>query len=165
MGSPDARRSGRESSRLSLERCASRPRSPCVCEGIARRDTRLLPEVFWCYHICMLDPDIELIVNQAKAAIGSCQGLTCFYVGVPRYIMRRMLGGDALSFKQAHSSKGARLHVMSTYSHNAGDSDDAIIKILRRDLGGQLLSQHMERRWWGLAVQTQFVVHMREPTR
>ena len=135
VGSPDARRSGRKSSGLSLERCSSRSRSPGVCERIARRETRLLPEVIWDYHICMLDPDIELIVNQAKAAIHSCQGPTLFYVGVSRYLMRRWLGGDALSFEQAHSSKWARLHVLSTHSHNVGDSEDALIKILRQDLG------------------------------
>ena len=135
VGSPDARRSGRKSSGLSLERCSSRSRSPGVCERIARRETRLLPEVIWDYHICMLDPDIELIVNQAKAAIHSCQGPTLFYVGVSRYLMRRWLGGDALSFEQAHSSKWARLHVLSTHSHNVGDSEDALIKILRRDFG------------------------------
>ena len=135
VGSPDARRSGRKSSGLSLERCSSRSRSPGVCERIARRETRLLPEVIWDYHICMLDPDIELIVNQAKAAIHSCQGPTLFYVGVSRYLMRRCLGGDALSFEQAHSSKWARLHVLSTRSHNVGDSEDALIKILRQDFG------------------------------
>ena len=78
VGSPDARRSGRKSSGLSLERCSSRSRSPGACERIARRETRLLPEVIWDYHICMLDPDIELIVSQAKAAIHSCQGPTLF---------------------------------------------------------------------------------------
>ena len=133
--SPEARRSGRKSSELSRERCSSRSRSPGVCERIARRETRLLPEVIWDYHICMLDPDIELIVNQAKAAIHSCQGPTLFYVGVSRYLMRRWLGGDALSFEQAHSSKWARLHVLSTHSHNVGASEDALIKILRQDLG------------------------------
>ena len=85
--------------------------------------------------MCMLDPDIELIVNQAKAAIDSCQGPTLFYVGVPRYLMRRWLGGDALSFEQAHCSKWARLHVLSTHSQNVGDSEDALINIPRRDLG------------------------------
>ena len=135
VGSPDARRSGRKSSGLSLERCSSRSRSPGVCERIARRETRLLPEVIWDYHICMLDPDIELIVNQAKAAIHSCQGPTLFYVGVSRYLMRRWLGGDALSFEQAHCSKWARLHVLSTHSQNVGDSEDALIKILRQDFG------------------------------
>ena len=135
VGSPDARRSGRKSSGLSLERCSSRSRSPRDCERIARRETRLLPEVIWDYHICMLDPDIELIVNQAKAAIHSCQGPTFFYVGVSRYLMRRWLGGDELSFEQAHSSKWGRLHVLSTHSQNVGKSEDALIKILRRDLG------------------------------
>ena len=135
VGSPDARRSGRKSSGLSLERCSSRSRSPRDCERIARRETRLLPEVNWDYHICMLDPDIELIVNQAKAAIHSCQGPTLFYVGVSRYLMRRWLGGDELSFEQAHSSKWGRLHVRSTHSQKVGDSEDTLIKIHRRDLG------------------------------
>ena len=135
VGSPDARRAGRKSSGLSLERCSSRSRSPRDCERIARRETRLLLEVNWDYHICMLDPDIELIVNQAKAAIHSCQGPTFFYVGVSRYLMRRWLGGDELSFEQAHSSKWGRLHVLSTHSQNVGKSEDALIKILRRDLG------------------------------
>ena len=135
QASPEARRSGRKSSELSRERCSSRSRSPRDCERIARRETRLLPEVNGDYHICMLDPDIELIVNQAKAAIHSCQGPTLFYVGVSRYLMRRWLGGDALSFEQAHSSKWARLHVLSTHSHNVGDSEDALIKILRQDFG------------------------------
>ena len=135
VGSPDARRSGRKSSGLSLERCSSRSRSPGVCERIAQEETRLLPKVNWDYHICMLDPDIELIVVQAKAAIDSCQGPTFFYVGVSRYLKRRWLGGEALSFEQAHCSKWARLHVLSTHSRNVGDSEDALIKILRRDLG------------------------------
>ena len=119
-GSPDAHRSGRKSSGISLERCSSRSRSPGACARIAREETRLLPEVNWDYHIPTLDPDIELIVNQAKAAIDSCQGPTLFYGGVSRYLMRRWLGGDALSFKQAHSSTWARLHVLSTHSHNVG---------------------------------------------
>ena len=161
MGSPDARRSGRKGSGLSLERCSSRSRSTSVCERIARRETGLLPGVIWDFHCSILDPDIELIVSQAKAAIHSCQGPTFFYVGVSRYLMRRWLGGDELSFEQAHSSKWGRLHVLSTHSQNVGKSEDALIKILRRDLGGQLLCQHTERRWWGLALQTQFVVHMR----
>ena len=58
--------------------CKVTLRSPGVCERIARNETRLLPEVSWGYHICMLDPDTELIVNQAKAAIHSCQGPTLF---------------------------------------------------------------------------------------
>ena len=74
VGSPDARRSGRKSSGLSVERCPSRSRSPGDCERIARGETRLLPEVIWDYHICMLDPDVELIVNQAKAASTVVQG-------------------------------------------------------------------------------------------
>ena len=135
QASPEVRRSGRKSSELSRERCSSRSRSPGVCERIARRETRLLPEVIWDYHICMLDPDIELIVNQAKAAIHSCQGPTLFYVGVSRYVMRRWLGGDALSFEQAHCSKWARLHVLSTHSQNVGDSEDSLIKILRQNFG------------------------------
>ena len=106
VGSPDARRSGRKSSGLSLERCSSRSRSPGLCERNARRQTRLLPEVIWDYHISTFDPDIELIVNQANAANDSCQGPTLFYVGVSRYLMRRCLGGDAWSFEQAHSSNG-----------------------------------------------------------
>ena len=93
VGSPDARRSGRKSSGISLERCYSRSRPPGFCERIAQRETRLLPEVNCDYHICMLDPDIELIVDQAKAAIYNCQGATIFYAGVSRYLTRRWLGG------------------------------------------------------------------------
>ena len=59
VGSPDARRSGRKSSELSLERCYSRSRSPGVCERIVRRGTRLLPQVSWNYHMCMLDPTLS----------------------------------------------------------------------------------------------------------
>ena len=100
-----------------------------------KRKSVCYQKVNWDYHICMLDSDIELIVVQAKAAIDSCQGPTFFYVGVSRYLKRRWLGGEALSFEQAHCSKWARLHVLSTHSRNVGDSEDALIKILRRDLG------------------------------
>ena len=100
----------------------------------------MLSGVTWRHHISTLNPDPELIANQARAAIRSWTGLTeagstRFYVGVSRYLRRRWLGGNALSFEQAHSSKWARLHVLSTHSQNVGDSEDALIKILRQDLG------------------------------
>ena len=123
--------------------------------------TRLLPEVNWGYHICMLDPDIALIVGQAKAAIYSCQGPTFFYVGVSRYLMRRWLGGDALSFEQAHCSKWARLHVLSTHSRNVGDSEDALIKILRRDLGDSCCANIRNGGGGASRCKPLFVVHMR----
>ena len=138
--SPEARRSGGKSSELSRKRCSSRSRSPGVCERLARSETSLLSGVTWDYHICTLNPDIELIAKHARAAIRSWTGLTeagstLFYVGVSRYLPRRWLGGDALSSEQAHSSKWARLHVLSTHSHNVGDSEDALIEILRRYFG------------------------------
>ena len=98
VGSPDARRSGRKSSGLSLERCSSRSRSPGVCERLARSETSLLSGVIWDYHVGILNPDMELIANHARAAIRSWTRWTeadppLFYVGVCRYLRRRWLGG------------------------------------------------------------------------
>ena len=97
QASPEARRSGRKSSELSRKRCSSRSRSPGVCERLARSETSLLSGVTWDYHICTLNPDIELIAKHARAAIRSWTGLTdagstLFYVGVSRYLQRRWLG-------------------------------------------------------------------------
>ena len=136
VGSPDARRSGGKSSGLSLERCSSRSRSPGVCERLARSETSLLSGVTWDYHVGILNPDVELIANHARAAIRSWTGLTeagstLFYVGVSRYLWRRWLGGDNLSFEEAHCGKWARLHVLSTHAHRVGDAEDALITILR----------------------------------
>ena len=94
----------------------------------------------WDYHIGILNPDMELIVNHARAAIRSWTGLTeagptLFYVGVSRYLRRRWLGGDNLSFEEAHCAKWARLHVLSTHAHSVGDAEDALITILRREFG------------------------------
>ena len=138
--SPEARRSGRKSSELSRKRCSSRSRSPGVCERLARSETSLLSGVTWDYHICTLNPDIELIAKHARAAIRSWTGLTeagstLFYVGVSRYLRRRWLGGDNLSFEEAHCAKWAWLHVLSTHAHSVGDAEDALITILRREFG------------------------------
>ena len=110
QASPEARRSGRKRLELSLERCSSRSRSSGGCERLARSETSMLSGVTWRHHIGTLNPDPELIANHARAAIRSWTGLTeagstLFYVGVSRYLRRRWLGGDALSFEQAHSSK------------------------------------------------------------
>ena len=140
QASPEARRSGRKSSELSRERCSSRSRSPGVCERLARSETSLLSGVTWDYHICTLNPDIELIAKHARAAIRSWTGLTeagstLFYVGVSRYLPRRWLGGDNLSFEDSHCAKWARLHVLSTHAHSVGHAEDALITILRREFG------------------------------
>ena len=138
--SPEARRSGRKSSELSRERCSSRSRSPGVCERLARSETSLLSGVTWDYHVGILNPDMELIANHARAAIRSWTGLTeagstLFYVGVSRYLRRRWLGGDNLSFEEAHCAKWTWLHVLSTHAHSVGDAEDALITILRREFG------------------------------
>ena len=140
QASPEARRSGRKSSELSRERCSSRSRSPGVCERLARSETSMLSGVDWRHHIITLNPDPELIANHARAAIRSWTGLTeagstLFYVGVSRYLRRRWLGGDNLSFEEAHCAKWARLHVLSTHAHSVGDAEDALITILRREFG------------------------------
>ena len=100
----------------------------------------MLSGVTWRHYICTLNPDPELIANHARAAIRSWTGLTeagstLFYVGVSRYLQRRWLGGDDLSFEEAHCSKWARLHVLSTHAHSVGDAEDKLIKILRREFG------------------------------
>ena len=76
---------------------------PVVCERLARSETSMLSGVTWRHHIGTLNPDPELIANHARAAIRSWTGLTeagstRFYVGVSRYLRRRWLGGDNLSF-------------------------------------------------------------------
>ena len=140
QASPEARRSGRKSSELSRERCSSRSRSPGVCERLARSETSMLSGVTWRHHIGTLNPDPELIANHARAAIRSWTGLTeagstLFYVGVSRYLRRRWLGGDNLSFEEAHCAKWTWLHVLSTHAHSVGDAEDALITILRREFG------------------------------
>ena len=97
----------------------------------------MLSGVTWRHHIGTLNPDPELIANHARAAIRSCTGLTeagstLFYVGVSRYLRRRWLGGDNLSFEDSHCAKWARLHVLSTHAHSVGDAEDALITIHRR---------------------------------
>ena len=138
--SPEARRSGRQSSELSLERCSSRSRSPGVCERLARNETRLLSGVTWEDHISILNPDIRLIAKHARAAIRSWTspasgGSTLFDVGVSCYLRRRWLGGDNLRFEDAHCAKWARLHVLGTHAHSVADAEDALITILPREFG------------------------------
>ena len=100
----------------------------------------MLSGVTWRHHIGTLNPDTELIANHARAAIRSWTGLTeagstRFYVGVSRYLRRRWLGGDNLSFEEAHCAKWTWLHVLSTHAHSVGDAEDALITILRREFG------------------------------
>ena len=103
----------------------------------------MLSGVTWRHHISTLNPDPELIANQARAAIRSWTGLTeagstRFYVGVSRYLRRRWLGGDNLSFEEAHCAKWAWLHVLSTHAHSVGTPEDKLIKILRRVWGAPM---------------------------
>ncbi|MDA8584092.1 hypothetical protein N9L68_07645, partial [bacterium] len=69
--SPEALRSGHQSSELSLERCSSMSRSPGACERLARSETCRLAGVSWERHIGILNPDIKLIANHARVAIRS----------------------------------------------------------------------------------------------
>ena len=154
--SPEARRSGRKSSKLSREGCSSRSRSPEVCERLARSETALISDVTWEYHVGILNPDIELIVNKARAAICSWISMSAwpgesavpsyvhcvagavpnlFYVGVSRYLERRWFGGDNLSFEESHCFKWSRLHVLSTHAYNVGVAEDLLITRLRREFG------------------------------
>ena len=100
----------------------------------------MLSGVTWRHHIGTLNPDPELIANHARAAIRSWTGLTeagstRFYVGVSRYLRRRWLGGDNLSFEESHCFKWSRLHVLSTHAYNVGVAEDLLITRLRREFG------------------------------
>ena len=147
--SPDARRSGRRSTEW--EDRSSRSRSPRTCRLRAQQESSTIRAVDWEYEIEALDPPIEQIVHQARAAIleyyngrtletpetwqrGAADGLD-FYVGVTRYIQRRWYGGVDLEPEDGHRHKWRRLYFLSTHSVEVGLAEDALIKHLRREFG------------------------------
>ncbi len=58
-----------------------------------------------------------------------------FYVGVSRYLRRRWLGGDQISYQESHSSKWDQLYVLSAHAHGVRQVEGALIKFLRQEFG------------------------------
>ena len=135
--SPEARRSGRKESEILPAHLSSRSRSPHACQRIARDEASDIPGVSWEYYIDHIDPSMDVIASRAQAAIHAWSKGPRFYVGVSRYLRRRWYGGDNLSFEEAHCSKWAELHVLSTHSCNVNVVEDELIQMLKRKYGSR----------------------------